>query len=668
MRGNPGRRGAGAIALLMGALVALVVVPSPALAPALTPASPPSTVYAFGDNAYGELGEAATAQPNPTPQAVALPYRQFTLGGGLVLSTTVAAAAVGDSHSLVLTTAGRLYAFGFDNDGQLGNGSGSSASIVPTPTHVTLPSGAAVTAIAAGVQFSLAVSATGQLYAFGDNGDGQLGTSGTGELDSPTLVTFPHPADDPADQPKVAAVAAAGFASFAITSDGELYAFGADTDGQLGLPAATTRPTLVNLPGASGPVTQVAAGNNFTLALTASGQLYGFGDNSLGQLGVQLPGTTNFTVTPTLVTPLPGQHGAVTQVAAGGNQTLVVTASGQLYSFGLNLYGELGESRNVGTTVANQTPALVPMPPSAGPVRQVAASGYASYAVTANGTLYSFGINNFGQLGDSIDAGTMAPDPDPVPVSMPGGARVETVARGANAMHMLAIISNLAITTTTLPAGRVDAPYSQTVAASAGVTPYSWSASGLPHGLAISSGGEITGTPSAAGNANVVLSVTDADGISVSSTPIRLTIASATTTTTTTTTTTGSGGTTTTGGTAVAARLRSQLRPRGGGAAIGALLRTGGYRLSLHGLGAGTVAISWRHRASAHAPAVLVASGKAHAGARAVVVAIRLTPAGRRLLAHAKRLTLTVAGTLTPAGSKAISAQLTVTLTRRRAA
>jgi DNA-binding transcriptional LysR family regulator len=66
-----------------------------------------------------------------------------------------------------------------------------------------------------------------------------------------------------------------------------------------------------------------------------------------------------------------------------------------------------------------------------------------------------------------------------------------------------------------------------------------------------------------------------------------------------------------------------------------------------------------------------VAAGIAHRAAEdaeQLVIAIRLTPAGRRLLAHAKRLTLTVAGTLTPAGSKAISAQLTVMLTRRHAA
>ena len=132
-------------------------------------------------------------------------------------------------------------------------------------------------------------------------------------------------------------VSAAGAAAPA----GGVLAFGGNSDGQLGSatndgtndPNAT--PTLVALPGQVGPATQVAVGGH-SLVLTATGQLYGFGDNFFGQLGSSAnTGTNNPNPTPTVVT-LPGEIGPVIRIAAGSDHSLAVTASGQLYAFGFN--------------------------------------------------------------------------------------------------------------------------------------------------------------------------------------------------------------------------------------------------------------------------------------------------------------------------------------------
>jgi hypothetical protein len=240
------------------------------------------------------------------------------------------------------------------------------------------------------------------------------------------------------------------------------------------------------------------------------------------------------TATPTLVS-LPQEKGVVTQVAAGGGQTLVVTSSGQLYTFGFNIYGQLGNSTSIGTQNANPTPTLVTLPGATGPVVQVSATGNSSLAVTSTGQLFSFGVNYYGQLGRATNNGTAAPNPDPALVSLPGGERVETVARGSNASHALVVVSDLAVTSDSLGSGRAGAPYSQGLTASGGFAPYSWSASGLPAGLSISTAGLISGTPLKAGTANVVLTVTDSDGITASSPPLPLATASQPTTTTTTT-------------------------------------------------------------------------------------------------------------------------------------
>jgi alpha-tubulin suppressor-like RCC1 family protein len=669
MRGNEQSRrpGAGAIVLVTAVLLALVALAFPAGAPANPPSQSAPTLFAFGLNEFGELGNIVDngfEAPQPSPAAVSLPSGGPEQGS---LSTTVATAAVGADHSLVVTTGGELFAFGSNYFGELGNASGiSSDSSYPSPTPVVLPPGSgAVTAVAAGVEHSLVLTATGQVYAFGGNDVAQLGMPlnvTQNKFPTPALVTFPRPREGArvGGQPKITAIAAGGYSSYAITSTGELYAFGDDAFGQLASVSSDGLPTPIDLPGGNAPVTQIAAGTDYALALTSSGQLYGFGHDQYGQLGV--PATTTPVVTPALVVFPPGEKGAITQVAAGGAQTLVVTASGQLYSFGSNQYGQLGREANVGSSAGNPTPAIVPFPPGAGPVRQISAAGNSSYAVTANGTLYAFGENYFGQLAITDNSGLMRPNPDPVPVTLPGGARVETLARGAGANHMLAIVSNLAVSTTALASGRVGVPYNRTVAATGGVEPYSWTATGLPHGLAISTAGEITGPPTAAGSESVVLTATDADGITVSSTPITLTITAASSTNTS-----GSTPTTTTGPTSSAnlsARLRSQLAPH---VTIGRLLQAGGYRLTLHGLGRATIAIRWRHRTSPHGSPVLVASGKAHLTATKLVVAIELTAAGQRLLAHAKHLGLTVAATLTPGASKAISVTLTVTISRHKA-
>jgi alpha-tubulin suppressor-like RCC1 family protein/uncharacterized protein YecT (DUF1311 family) len=339
------------------------------------------------------------------------------------------------SATAAAAPAGGLLAFGFNEAGQLGSITNTGTNNPnPTPTLVALESEIGpVTQVAASGAHSLVVTASGQLYAFGSNVWGQLGRlANNGVNSTPTLVGLPG------EIGPVTEVAAGGAYSLAVTASGQLYAFGDNQSGALGssvnnVPNPT--PTLVTLPGEIGPVTQVAAGAGHSLAVTASGQLYAFGQNAFGQLGSATnSGTSTPNPTPTLVG-LPGEIGPVTQIAAGEFHSLAVTASGQLYAFGLNDAGELGSSTNNATSKANPTPTLVTLPGEIGPVTQVAAGGVHSLAVTASGQLYAFGQNAFGELGSSANN---VPNPTPTPVSLPGEiGRVTQVAAGAG--HSLAV-------------------------------------------------------------------------------------------------------------------------------------------------------------------------------------------------------------------------------------
>jgi alpha-tubulin suppressor-like RCC1 family protein/uncharacterized protein YecT (DUF1311 family) len=472
-------------------------------------AAPAGSVLAFGDNEFGQLGSitnTVTNNPNPTPTLVALESE----------TGPVSQVAVSGSHSLVVTASGQLYAFGSNFWGQLGRSANNGVN--STPTLVALPGEIGpVTEVAAGGAYSLVVTASGQLYAFGDNQSGELGSSASTVPNStPTLVALPGEIG-----PVIQVAAGAGH-SLVVTASGQLYAFGENAFGQLG--SATNSgtgtpnptPTLVGLPGEIGPVTQVAAGANHSLAVTASGQLYAFGLNDAGELGSSTNNATSkANPTPTLVT-LPGEIGPVTQVAAGGAHSLAVTASGQLYAFGQNAFGELGSSAN---DVPNPMPAAVSLPGEIGPVTQVAAGAGHSLAVTASGQLYAFGINEYGQLGSSTNNSTDSPDPTPTLVSLASGTTIDTVAKGEEADHSLVIVSDLAITTSALPAAQAGSSYHAALTATGGTAPLAWSQTGLPSGLSIDpQTGVLAGTPTSAGSSQVTTTATDSYGSQASHT------------------------------------------------------------------------------------------------------------------------------------------------------
>ena len=433
--------GLGTLCVLLMGLVAVPVgvMAVPASAGAAIPAG---SVLAFGNNVYGELGSTTNVgitKPNPTPTVVSLPGARGN----------VTQAAVGDGFSLVLTSTGQVFGFGANFYGQLGNTTNNGKFTAnPTPALVRFPGiQGQVTQIAAGGIFSLALTSAGQLYGFGSDGYGELGTPpapGTATSEAtptPTLFTLPGL------EGKVTQIAAGSYHSLVLSSTGQLFAFGANSFGQLGSTTnvgtykPNSTPTLVSLPGIQGQVTAIAAGVYFSLALTSAGQLYGFGDNVFGELGnTANNGKSLPNPTPTPVT-IPGLSAKVTQIAAGGWHSLALTSTGQLYAFGRNVYGQLGNTTNIGDTglVADPTPTLVALPGIEGHITQVAGGVYDTLVVTSSGQLYTFGYNGSGQLG--VATGTSTPHPTPTPVDLPAGTRIGSVGVGSFAVTTLAIVA-----------------------------------------------------------------------------------------------------------------------------------------------------------------------------------------------------------------------------------
>jgi hypothetical protein len=265
-------------------------------------------------------------------------------------------------------------------------------------------------------------------------------------------------------------------------------------------------------------VTQIAAGDYHSLALTATGQLFAWGWNWYGQLGSAANNGTNTpNPTPTQVT-LPNATGPVVAVAGGIGSTLALTSTGQLYAFGSNLFGQLGVATNSGTSNANPSPALVALPGATGPPIAISSGETHCLVLTSTGQLFAFGSNQWGQLGVAANAGTTNPTPTPTRVGLPPGTTVDTMSAGSGA-YSLVVIADLAVASTSLPSALRGRPYRSAVAVSGGAAPYSWRASGLPPGLSIDPvSGVVSGAPAATGTFGVTVTVTDADRIHASRT------------------------------------------------------------------------------------------------------------------------------------------------------
>jgi len=288
-------------------------------------------VLTWGAAVYGQLGDGST-----TP--VDVPVR-----AGLPAGARVTSVRAGCDHVLALTSTGRIYAWGYNADGEVGNGTTSFGQ--DTPVRVHMPAGSRVTAISAGCYHSLAVTSTGRVYAWGLNSDGELGDGSTASNALPVRVRFPAGA-------RIATITAGCYHSLAISATGRIFAWGDNEFGQLGDGTTVSRHRPVRASFAA-PVTGLFAGCNHTLVLTRTGRVYGWGENDFGQLG---DGTAVDSATPVRAKLPAGVRPA--GIAAGCNHSLALTSTGRVYGWGYNNDGELGDA----STTASYTPVRAHLP------------------------------------------------------------------------------------------------------------------------------------------------------------------------------------------------------------------------------------------------------------------------------------------------------------------
>ncbi|QOC26749.1 putative Ig domain-containing protein [Microbacterium hominis] len=359
----------------------------------------------------------------------------------------------GQSSAFATGDDGVLYSWGANDYGELGDGTNTSHATPSPVSQGAVPAGVPLTKVAArydgGLSFGDSVIALGdgRAYTWGDNSSGQLGDGSTINRNAPVAVAQGAVPSGV----RFTDVASAGSSMYALGDDGKVYAWGANDYGQLGdgTTVSKTSPVAVAAGGVPSGVrlTSVVAGLRWAAALGDDGHVYAWGNGASGQLG---NGTTVTSSVPVVVSDgaIPAGASVVT-LTAGRNSGFAVTSDGTVYSWGDNTYGELGD----GTTTSRSTPVAVGQGviPTGVSLVAIAAGNWSTRGVGSDGKVYVWGENWGGQYGNGSMFGS-----SPSPVLGPNFAVSQVTFDSLPGTGLATTPSGLTVTTPAHPEGPVD--------------------------------------------------------------------------------------------------------------------------------------------------------------------------------------------------------------------
>jgi alpha-tubulin suppressor-like RCC1 family protein len=348
--------------------------------------------YCWGSGGLGQLG-------NRGSFSYSVPVAVYT--GGVLSGVTLSQISAGGIGACVLSNAGAAYCWGYGNYGQLGNGTFNNVSAPVAVTASGVLSGVTLSQIAVGFQHVCALSAAGTAYCWGYDADGELGNNATANSNVPVAVSTSGAL---AGQ-TLSSIEAGNYYTCVLSSTGAGYCWGYGNSGQLGNNATSSSsvPVAVTATGvlSGATLSQLSAGQNSTCALDSPGTAYCWGSNSSGQAGSTTTAPATAFDNPVVVSP-----SQASTLGTGYVHACDIRA-GKAYCWGDNGDGELGNNSTTSSSVpvAVYTGGVL----SGVTLTQIVSGQYFSCAMSNAGTVYCWGQDTSGELGNNSTTNSSVP-------------------------------------------------------------------------------------------------------------------------------------------------------------------------------------------------------------------------------------------------------------------
>jgi len=381
-------------------------------------------VYCWGNNSSGQLGNNSTTN-STTPVEV------LGVGGSGFLSGIVSIAGSSESlHFCAVNSSGNAYCWGRNANGELGNAQTTTSQ--NTPVEVLGPGSIGVlsniTSLSVGTYHTCAAVSSGSAYCWGDGSFGKLGDVSGADAFVPSPVAG---AGGSGSLSGVKSVSAGGASSCAVTSSGNVYCWGDNNEGSLGNNTTTNSNTPVEVADATGEsfltgITSISVSDNYgACAVSSTGNVYCWGDNSFGQLTATGVGDSLIPIEVAGIGGV-GKLAGISAVSYAADEVCVNSTSGGALCWGNGAYGSVGNG-SVMTEVQDPTDVLnstgsVALPTVASVSVGIDQLGGGYACAASAGNVYCWGANNYGQLGQG--GTSSANNPLPLEVLGVGGAGV----------------------------------------------------------------------------------------------------------------------------------------------------------------------------------------------------------------------------------------------------
>ncbi|RJP61813.1 MAG: hypothetical protein C4543_02940, partial [Ignavibacteriales bacterium] len=359
-------------------------------------------LFTWGYNGYGELGSDSLVSTN-SPMDIT---SQFNLSNG----EKIISFSLGAYHSAALTSNGRIFMWGMNSSGQLGDGTSiDKHEPIDITGKFTLNIGERIDEIILGAEYSAAITSMNRVFTWGNNSSGQLGNGTKETKNIPIEITAQFNLNI---SEKIDSISLGTAHSSAITSSGRIFMWGSNWSGMLGDGSGEDKTVPVDITSkfnllVDEKIISSSLGNAHSIVLTSNNRIFTWGSNSLGQLG---DGTTITRTVPVEITNkfVLSTNEIIVSIDTFEAHSSALSSNGQIFMWGYNYDGQLGD----GTTVKRTTPTNITNRftfENEEKITVISLGRDYSSALTTKGNVFTWGANNIGQLGDSTSTSKYTP-------------------------------------------------------------------------------------------------------------------------------------------------------------------------------------------------------------------------------------------------------------------